>query len=293
MAQAGFGIVCGSFFRNTADHHLLRGALKVPGARTLVIRPESEPPGRDDEAFRDVPLERHPGDWETVRPKQVSKADAIVLIAGDRGTQDILRAARSSDRPPPILLIPAFGGFAAKEYERDPAYRDRYLELGLDEVSLRHLEHWNDSTPQAVVNVLRLLLGLIGGRNGASDDRESLSSRFSASHNADYASDRRSGERASYLLTWDPARSEFDGFEKLVRAVTESRKSVTRWSVGWPDQKPPRQIKDDDRVFFMRHGAHMPGLVGSGKIISEVREDEHWDEEWAKQGGRALYADVQ
>jgi serine phosphatase RsbU (regulator of sigma subunit)/predicted Rossmann-fold nucleotide-binding protein len=255
LARSGFAIVVGSFSSSTADHHVLRGALETAEARTLVIRPQSAPARSEASFFLDVPVESAPGDWKAVRPKQLDRADALLLIAGGQGTGDVFAAAQSSHRSLPILLVPAFGGFAARKYAE---YRGEYLRSGVARDTLKRLEQWDDSTPAAVVSILRILLGL----------------------------------RATYLLTWNPAYGTFRQFESVALAVRESGAADISWSVGWPGQEPPMRIAPGDRVFFMRHGSQRPGLIGSGEVIGEKYEDVHWSENQAKMGNRALYAPV-
>jgi hypothetical protein len=74
-----------------------------------------------------------------------------------------------------------------------------------------------------------------------------------------------------YLLTWNPTRTLIDNFVEVVRRVKEEGTAIAGWSVGG------HGAKAGDRVFFMRHGEDRPGLVGSGQIVSDAREDRHWD----------------
>ncbi len=74
-----------------------------------------------------------------------------------------------------------------------------------------------------------------------------------------------------YLITWDPTRSLIKA--EAVQRVKEEGTAIMNWSVG------DHGAKVGDRVFLMRHGEDMPGLVGSGQIVSDVHEDQHWDKD--------------
>jgi hypothetical protein len=286
LGRSGFAVVAGSFSPNTADHYVLRGALETPEARTLVIRPEREPQRPEDAIFRNVAVHSHPGDWSAVRSKQVARADAILLIAGGKGTGDILRAAQSGERSPPVLLLPAFGGLAATEY---PSSRDIYRKLGVSEDRLKRLEQWDDSTPATVVSILQTLLGLPTKDEKVGPDNES---NFVWPDSESDVSKSEGQKRATYLLTWDPGRGHFHGIERAVRDLRESGAVEIHWSVGWPGQQPPTRIAPGDRVFFIRHGSSRPGLIGSGRVIGEKYESTHWSEKRREMGQLALYAPV-
>ena len=86
-----------------------------------------------------------------------------------------------------------------------------------------------------------------------------------------------------YLITWDPTRSLIN--TKVVLRVKVEGSAIMNWSVG------NHGAKAGDRVFFMRHGEDMPGLVGSGQIVSDVYEDRHWDK-GAPKDYTAFYAFV-
>ena len=172
IARNGFGIIVGSFDEVTADNYVLRGAIDVPGSQKVLIRPK-DMPVEQSSPFESVELDLQPGTWEDVRPVQVKRADAIVLVSGASGTSDVLSAAVKDgdkrDRQLPIVLIPALGGFAAKAYSK---YRQLYIEHGVTENVLADLENLHGNTAEAAVEILRQLLATPQDVGSASDKTE-------------------------------------------------------------------------------------------------------------------------
>jgi 5-methylcytosine-specific restriction protein A len=93
---------------------------------------------------------------------------------------------------------------------------------------------------------------------------------------------------ATYLLTWNPARSgQWEDLEECVREIEERGYFEGSWSCG-----VTKKICPDDRVFLIKLGAEPRGIVASGQAVSYAYEDEHWDEQAAAKGKKALYIDV-
>jgi hypothetical protein len=96
---------------------------------------------------------------------------------------------------------------------------------------------------------------------------------------------RLPGRSGTYLLTWDPERTSFDNLAAAIAEIEGKGEVTIGWSVG------NHGIRRGDRVFFMRHGENMPGLIGSGYIASEITKGRHWDQtkpaDWT-----AYYAEV-
>ncbi len=90
--------------------------------------------------------------------------------------------------------------------------------------------------------------------------------------------------KKTYLLTWDPSRFMFESIKDHADKVKFDGSSIMSWNVG------KNGIKLDDRVFFMRHG-DIPGLVGSGHVVSDVRIGPHWDRT-RPNNWQTAYADV-
>ena len=91
----------------------------------------------------------------------------------------------------------------------------------------------------------------------------------------------------TFLLTWSPAGFSFEKFAEIARQVEEAGKANCRWSTG---QRTTFSV--GDRVFLMRQGNDRPGIVGSGRMASEVFDAPHWNEELAREGRQSHYADV-
>ena len=91
----------------------------------------------------------------------------------------------------------------------------------------------------------------------------------------------------TFLLTWSPTGFSFEKFAEIARQVEETGKANCRWSTG---QRTTFSV--GDRVFLMRQGKDRPGIVGSGRMASEVFDAPHWNEELAKEGRQSNYADV-
>lgn len=260
MAQAGFAILGGSRRDSTADAQAFRGALSVPGSQLLVLRPASDSSeASDNEELRKVPLETLPD--SKIRPKLIERADAVVLFSGtSKGTSEFYRLAGT--RKIPIVLVPAFGGFVADAYT---GHRSRYISDGIDEDTLKHLEHWDEKSPTAVETLLRRYLQL-------------------PASGADGSAQTPTGS-ATYLLTWDPQRNAFDNFSVQAREAEDKGAVVMRWNVGRAD------VPRGSRAFLMRHGSASPGLVGAGEIVGDAYQGEHWDKikpsDW-----KTYYADV-
>jgi 5-methylcytosine-specific restriction protein A len=93
---------------------------------------------------------------------------------------------------------------------------------------------------------------------------------------------------ATYLLTWNPARSgQWENLEECVRAIEKHGYYKDSWSCG-----VTKKIRPDDRVFLIKLGAEPRGIVASGRAVSGVYEDKHWDKQARAKGKKALYIDV-
>jgi 5-methylcytosine-specific restriction protein A len=91
----------------------------------------------------------------------------------------------------------------------------------------------------------------------------------------------------TYLLTWNPRRWDWWELEDEIAQLQEIGWLEGRWSTG-----VNKSIQPGDRFFLIRLGAEPRGIVGSGTIRSSSFEETHWDEERAKAGQTARYADV-
>lgn len=75
----------------------------------------------------------------------------------------------------------------------------------------------------------------------------------------------------TYLLTWDPKRHTNDYLQKHVQEFEQRGMVEMNWSVG------NHGLRQGDRVFFMRHGTEMSGLIGSGYVVGDAKQGPHWD----------------
>jgi hypothetical protein len=92
--------------------------------------------------------------------------------------------------------------------------------------------------------------------------------------------------QATWILVWNPDRWEWprqelqDGIARLNSGKDEEG----RWSAG-----VGRGLRRGDRCYLVRLGSEPRGLFASGRILSEVREGEHWDGERAAAGKKTHY----
>lgn len=92
---------------------------------------------------------------------------------------------------------------------------------------------------------------------------------------------------ATYLLTWNPARWQWDDLRECIKEIEARGYYKDSWSCG-----VTKKIRPDDRVFLIKLGAEPRGIVASGWAVSEVYEDQHWDRQARAKGKTALYIDV-
>lgn len=92
---------------------------------------------------------------------------------------------------------------------------------------------------------------------------------------------------ATYLLTWNPKRWDWNNIDLAIDEISEVGYHIDSWSCGIN-----KSIKAGDRVFLIRLGLEPRGIVASGIAHQARYQDVHWDEEKAKQGKYANYIDV-
>ncbi|NLF72442.1 MAG: HNH endonuclease [Candidatus Anammoximicrobium sp.] len=88
---------------------------------------------------------------------------------------------------------------------------------------------------------------------------------------------------ATYILTWNPQRTDFDedDYNDIVERTREGEWAPSGWSCG-----NTKRIKDGDRVFFLRQGEDR-GMVGAGYATKDAYPGAHWSEK----GKKAIYVD--
>jgi hypothetical protein len=95
----------------------------------------------------------------------------------------------------------------------------------------------------------------------------------------------------TYLLTWNPEKAfKWEDLQDCIADVRDHRFYTTSWSCG-----RNRKITAGDRVFMMRQGhgsGERRGVFASGWAMSDVYQQEHWDETEARKGQLALYVPI-
>ena len=80
----------------------------------------------------------------------------------------------------------------------------------------------------------------------------------------------------AFLLTWNPRRWPIDEQDYAAwRARTlRGEPVVGRWSTG----QNRRRIRPGDVLYWLRQGPERRGLIGSGRAVSEIFQDTHYDD---------------
>jgi hypothetical protein len=92
---------------------------------------------------------------------------------------------------------------------------------------------------------------------------------------------------STFLLTWNPDKWPWGGLAEESRAVRTGEGSNARWSCDGT-----KQIREGDRLFFLKQGRPPRGIVASGHATSEWFEDEHWDPLRKATGKLARYVEL-
>jgi hypothetical protein len=116
IAEKGYNLVAGSYRETSADRYVVAGMNEVDGSHKVIVeRPQHIP---DD--FVDFPQDlkridlvrfRTGSSWAVGRVRQILKSDAVILIGGNRGTEQVGYMASALGLP--VLPIGAFEGTAA------------------------------------------------------------------------------------------------------------------------------------------------------------------------------------
>lgn len=89
------------------------------------------------------------------------------------------------------------------------------------------------------------------------------------------------------LFTWNPRKWPWDDLPQAVAAANVDGRHVDTWSCG-----VTRNIHIGDRAFLMRLGQSPKGIMGSGVVVSEPEEGEHWDPDRAAAGDTGYYVEI-
>jgi 5-methylcytosine-specific restriction enzyme A len=91
----------------------------------------------------------------------------------------------------------------------------------------------------------------------------------------------------TYLLTWNPAKWPWPELPDCIQEFEATGHRLERWSCG-----RNRKIVEGDRVFLLRQGLEPRGIVGSGRVATDVFDDWHWDEAKRAAGQRTWCIEV-
>src|SRR5689334_1083747 len=92
---------------------------------------------------------------------------------------------------------------------------------------------------------------------------------------------------ATYLLTWNPDKSDWTDFDEAVAATQAGHL--------WRDSRScggTKRIARGDRLFLHRQGPDDPGLIGHGYALGKPEYHRHWDPEKRAKRQDALFVDV-
>jgi 5-methylcytosine-specific restriction protein A len=91
----------------------------------------------------------------------------------------------------------------------------------------------------------------------------------------------------SYLLSWNPRKWEWKGFESAASKVSRGSPRRDFWTCG-----NTKRIQKGDRFLFIRLGCEPRGIIGGGRIVSDPRMVNHWDKSRRAKGVAALGTDI-
>ena len=91
----------------------------------------------------------------------------------------------------------------------------------------------------------------------------------------------------TFLLTWNPARWQWDDLDNVIEDIAEAGQSKRRWSCG-----RSKSIIEGDRVFLLRQRVEPRGVIGSGWVSRGSYEDKHWDSKLAAVGKKARFVRI-
>jgi 5-methylcytosine-specific restriction protein A len=88
------------------------------------------------------------------------------------------------------------------------------------------------------------------------------------------------------LLTWKPSKWAVENLKKMIEEH-QNGQTTHRWSSG-----TTKQISVGSRVFLMKQGKGQTGIFGSGEVVREPYEDDHYNADERKAGKQGLFVDV-
>lgn len=92
---------------------------------------------------------------------------------------------------------------------------------------------------------------------------------------------------STYLLTWKPPNWLWKDLDENVARSAKNEIVERGWSCG-----KRQNIKVGDRVFLLRQGRELPGLIGSGWVSEGAYLGKHWDATRRRKGHKAWFVGV-
>jgi 5-methylcytosine-specific restriction protein A len=75
----------------------------------------------------------------------------------------------------------------------------------------------------------------------------------------------------TYLFTWNPARWNWPYLRDSIKTIKQTGHCHEHWGCA-----ATKKIRPGDRAFLMKLGQEPRGLMGSGWVVSEVYDAQHW-----------------
>lgn len=88
----------------------------------------------------------------------------------------------------------------------------------------------------------------------------------------------------SILFTWNPKKFEFPEYQEMVESTEKGKSYIRRWSPGIRSD-----VQIGDRAFLLRQKTDR-GIVGFGRVVSDVYLADHWD---VKNLNQVKYVDIE
>lgn len=168
MANLGWSLIVGTDIPESVDRHVINGAIKVARKRrrkvvidVYYIEQDGQAPYSDLEGNSDVSITFHPVlslQWHVAHLRAAEKADAVLLIAGSRGT--LVSGLLSMLHGIPFLPVVYFGHAAREVWEVARTDVGRYFfDVSSPHEIERVISHWSESiSPKGITGLLKRLV---------------------------------------------------------------------------------------------------------------------------------------
>ena len=130
-----------------------------------------------------------------------------------------------------------------------------------------------------------------GGGEGSGQANHALRSlgfEIVAKASTEDSANSRTDSPSTYLFTWNPRNWPWDSLERDMREVKAHGSVRSTWTTG-----KTKRIAQGDRFFLLRQGAPPRGILASGRVVGDVYEEPHWDEDQRKAGKQVTRVDVE